>query len=435
MFIRKLLFAILVLTSTFEKTGVPVVFGGRAISVDLFKALLMISAVVVLILPSRARKVNRPGWSRDLVRMLVVCIAIQTICSLLGLLLQPGETRFTSEVFYLLQRGSVLLIPWLAVRSGISPQTALRLFVAAVCLHDGFGLLQYISPSAYQVFVAAVHDDLRVDNSLFWAPEAVSFDFIGLQTTSNYGVFAASFGLLVLGLAPKDSKWRMAKWLFLAFTALVVLLSPSRSVLLMLAVATFVAAYGAKFFTTTKFYLGIAVLAAGSIAYVSYYAVQLEMFVSVYAFSDPNREGSNMGHLQMTELSFELIRESPFFGYGQRRFTDLISTLPSFDGRYGESHSFYLSTLISTGGVGLIAFFVWFTALVKELWRKRKYPHCNALCAMLVGLAVYNAPYDAGHLGSFACFLGIASYAALWTPRSAVVAQSSPSAPVQARHF
>jgi O-antigen ligase len=133
------------------------------------------------------------------------------------------------------------------------------------------------------------------------------------------------------------------------------------------------------------------------------------------AFIDPEKEGSNSGKLAIADYGLTLFAQSPIVGFGQRRFSEISAPLGNTRFTTSQTHSFALSTLLSSGLIGLAAYSAITLVLLMALWRK-KGPDYSVLFGLFLGLNTYNLIYDAGGLDVFACFNGLVACYALDRP-------------------
>jgi hypothetical protein len=399
---------VLILTASYDKSG----FGIDRTSVSVYKSVL-IAVLGLYVIDRLVRPVKqRVALNGHVYRWLVIFVVVQTIASLLGETVGPLPVSLPSEMYYLLQRSSFLIIPLLALRYKVHPRLLLRWFVASVLIHGAFIALQFASPGTYAAFGRMVSGPMRIDNTVQWTGETL--DFIGLQRTSNYGSFVAAFGLLALGLEPRRRIGRVLCAGAAVLAALVVTLGPSRASLIMAVVALFVWAYRTGWFLRTSTYAKLALAACLAAALTLAQGVPTKLPASVNAFVDPEREGSNLGKLAIAEMGIQLSRQSPVVGYGQRRFADLTFPLGNDSTFTSEAHSHVLSILLSSGLVGLLANVAVWWVIVRALWRRRDSGHA-IVCGMFIGLGFYSVIYDAGGLDLFACYNGLAAYYAVTT--------------------
>jgi O-antigen ligase len=387
--------------------------GGRGISITVYKLLFVVLVILYAVDPLRRSIKNKAGVNRQLYRLIVAFVVVQTIASLLGNLVTPGDISLPSEIYYLIQRSNFLFIPLFALRYSISPKSVLRLFMGAILIHYLFIALQFVSPRVYASFVEHVFNPIRPDNSLGW--NAQSWDFIGLQRTSNYGAFAASFGLLALAFTPKSLSGKFLTRAVVFLSILVAFVGPSRSVLIMVVIAVLIFSRRTKILSRISTYI-LAVMVIGAFLLG---VLRLENLTAINAFFDPEREGSNVGKLAIAQYGLQLFVQSPIVGWGQRRFSDISLPLGNDSFYMSETHSYGLSTLLSSGIIGLIVYGVILVGIARTLWQRKEKDYV-IICAMFIGLTIYNVIYDAGSLDVFACFNGIAVYYALRSPEPCI---------------
>lgn len=372
------LFALMMLMSTYDKSGVAVGLGGRDVSITLYKLIFVALALWMVAELLLRRFLTRVKIDRGLLKLIVAFVLVQTAASLIGGLLTPGEIPLSAEMYYFIQRAHFLFIPLIALKLRLSHRSVLALLIGAVLIHYAFIALQFVSPSTYAAFSQSVADPLRRDNSLGWTGE--SLDFIGLQTTGNYGTFAAALGFLALAFRSRNLPVRHLMHTMGWFAIAVAVLSPSRAVFIMTMTALLV--FWMKTGVLSKLQaslVGVAVAAvAGLVTVVGSEAVldqfKLPEVGAVYAFVDPERGaagGSTYGKLIILQRSPEMVARSPVFGWGQRRFLDIAEVqgvgedIPEF------SHFYVLSMLLSSGVVGLLAYLFVTVGIARALWRGR----------------------------------------------------------------
>jgi len=397
---------VFILSAFYDKSGI--VIGGTSVS---FYKLILISLISFYATDSLIRPVKRQiAINKNLYRMLFVFVAIQTLASLFGNLATNLPVSLPSEIYYFLQRANFLLIPLFAVRYRISPRFVLKLFIAGVLIHYSFIIFQLASPGTYQTFSRMV-STTQLDAAFDWSGD--SFDFIGLQRTSNYGAFVAAFGLLALGLSSKRLIGRVFRVVVSGLAIFFVVMGPSRATLVMSVIALAVYVYRIGLLSRYSTYVKVALLAPfAAILLLAGALPARENLASLNAFFDQERTGSNQGKLLIAELGIQLFGQSPIVGYGQRRFADLTLPLGNTNPFMIYTHSYGLSTLLSTGLIGLIAYTILWFMIVRLLMRKRERDYV-IICGIFIGLGIYNIVYDAGGLDVFACFNGVAAYYAL----------------------
>lgn len=410
----RILILLMILSAAYDKSGVAITIGGRAISVAYYKVFFL-AAGAVYILGLFSRTTRPPlAMNRGLIRWIAGFVVIQSVASIIGNFVTAGTISFPSEFYYFIQRSSFLLIPLLGLRYNLPPRTILKMFIGTVLIHYSFIAVQFISPALYSAFVEAVADPLRTDNSIGWARE--SLDFIGLQTTGNYGCFAAAFGLLVVAFHPKSVVGKMAKGLVVFSAIFIAFFGHSRAVLMFVTVSLLVFIKTSRLFVRAPFYfwglMSLCLIAAMLFSDL----IPQERFTSIYAFVNPEREDSTLSKINILNNSWEMVARSPVVGWGQQRFLDIQYAL-DLDLGTTATHSFVLSTLLGSGIIGLLAYGAIFFRVTAALW-ERKESDCAIVCAMFVGLALYNIIYDAGSLDIFACFNGVVAYYAVTAVRN-----------------
>ena len=353
-------------------------------------------------------------------------VVIQTTAALAGLFFAPGEIMVSSEVYYFIQGSSFLFIPLLALRCNLAPKTVLKLFMGAIVIHYLFVLLQFSSPMAYGSFVEYVFNPIRPDNSLGWGQTGPSWNFVGLQRTGNYGAFAAGFGLLILGFSPMSLPGKLVKWTIVFSSVLIAVSSASRSVFIMAIVALFVFFKQSGAFSRISTYAKAITLAVIMVCIFSVEILRLENFMAIEGLVRPEvKAGSNSGKITIAQYGLQLFVQSPIVGWGHRRFADISAPLGNEWIFNSETHSYALSTLLSSGIIGSIVYMIMFVAITMALWRRKERDYA-IVCGMFIGLNIYNIIYDAGALDVFACFNGIASYYAL-TSRDFAIEPGGPN--------
>jgi hypothetical protein len=386
---------------------------------------------------------NQVGIDHRLYWLIIAFIVIQTVSSLIGLFVAPGRVIPTSEIYYLIQRSSFLMIPLLALRYNLSPQSVLKVFMGAVFIHYVFIAFQFVSPDGYGAFVEYVNDPFRgVDSSRGWSRETMSLNFVGIQRTANYGTFAAAFGLLMLAFTPNHWLGWFLKQTVVFLSLFMVLSAPSRATFLMTMIALLIFCKQTWLSSNLK-ELGVvfvATIVASQIAISAFTQApstltstqppstltsRVKTAPVVHSFVDPAKRSSNEGKLMILKASPKLIAKSPFFGWGQRRFTEVTRVALGSDAGLPEyTHFFVLTTILSSGLIGLMAYIAVFAGIARALWRRKEQDY-GIVAGMFIGLGVYNIVYDAGHLDLFACFNGIAAYYALRSQVTTPAAHSS----------
>jgi hypothetical protein len=414
-------FVLMMLMSTYDKSGVAIGLGGHSVSITVYKLVFVALALWVAAEFLLRPVLTRERIDRRLMKLIVAFVFVQTMASLVGSLLTSGSVPLTAEIYYFIQRAHLLFIPLIALRLRLSHRLVLAFFMGAVLIHYAFIALQFVSPGTYDAFSQSIADPLRRDNSLGWT--GGSLDFVGLQTTSNYGAFAAALGLLALALRPRNRLKRCVIRAMGGCAVVIAVLSPSRATFLMTMVALLVYWMKARAFSKLQVSLGvvaiIAVIASGAL----FNQVKLPQVGAIHAFVDPERStagGSTFGKLLILENSIEIVARSPVFGWGQRRFDDLAAA-QGIEGLSEFTHFYFLSVLLSSGVVGFLAYMAVTIAIARALWRRKERDYA-AMCAVFIGFSLYGFLYDAGHLDVFACFSGVAAY---WALRS--VTQVTPS--------
>ena len=405
----RMTFFLLILTSTYDKSGATLQTGSRDISLPIYKLFFVPLLVFYFLDVSVRRLEGKAELDRPLFRFIAAMIGIQTVASFCGLIFAPGDISFPSEIYVILQRLQYLFVALFAVQFNVPPRAVLKVFLVAISLHYVAVLLQFVSPATYFWALSFVSDPLRIDNSIGW--DGSTWAFLGLQRTSNYGVFACVFGLLALAFVSGRTSIRILMTALVSACSFIVIFGYSRAVLILFMVALLVFASRRRLlrFANLPVMLALLTLMGG------FYAAGLllpERFLSIYAFIDLEKEGSTQGKLRIMEYGIELFQQSPIVGWGQRRFADISASMGNEHLSTSETHSYALGTVLSSGLVGLIAYVALCFKIVKALWPRREMDYA-IVCGMFVGLGVYNIIYDAGALDVFACFNGIAAYYAL----------------------
>jgi hypothetical protein len=359
-------------------------------------------------------------------------VVIQTVASLMGSLTTPGAFPLSGEIYYFVQRSSLMFVPLFALRARLSPGFVTRLFMAAVILHYVSLGVQFASPGSYIAVTRQVEGampaqgledvvgsaDVRPDNAFIWDQQSLAF--IGLQRTSNYGVFVAAFGLLTLVVAPKTLPRTLFKYGGSGVAVLIALFGGSRAVVIMMFVAllaiTIKMRSAGTVTTAVTRLMGAAVVTSlfiGLIAVANDSGfLSGQTFSSIGAFTDPDKEGSNAGKAAIIEYGMALFRQAPIVGYGQRKFSEISAAVGNSSRSTSEAHSHALATLLSSGLIGLGAYCAMMFSVIVALVQKKD-SDCLPLLGLFIGLSVYNVIYDAGSLDVFACFNGVAAYYAL----------------------
>lgn len=411
-----LFFSLLILSSTFDKFGVLIELGSNTISLPVYKVIFI--AILLLYLIDFFTIHSSPNNVEiDLVlyRLIFGFVAVQTIASLIGGIITPGAVPISSEIFYFIQRSSFLFIPLFALRCNMSPKKLLALFSGAILIHLLAICFQFLFPDAYISFVQSFYNPIRPDNTLLW--DGSSLAFLGLQRTSNYGVFVASFGLLMLGFTPVSLSGRLLVWMSAILSVFFAAFGYSRACILMVMTVLIVNSwrhmrhltYVKSFVMAMLFSFVLLLSLTDSIGIV---IPLFENVPSIEAFFSPEKVGSTLGKIRIIEIATDLFLQSPIVGWGQKKFMATSFLYGNYSQGLSETHSFILSTIITTGLIGLIAYIVLFIWITKALWQKMSKDYV-IVCSMFIGLGLYNIVYDAGALDVFVCFNGIAAYFAL----------------------
>ncbi len=410
-----ILFLLMVLFSTYDKFGFLVPIGGHSIHCSPYKALFIVLVILLAIDYSyKGRIRNKAVFNQQLYRFIWLFVLIQTFASLLGSIYTLGTVKLTSEIYYLVQRSTFIIIPLLALRYKLSPKSLLKFFMGAILIHYLFIALQFVSPVAYRTFVEYVFNPAKADNVVGWGINGVSQDFVGLQSTSNYGSFAAAFGLLMLAFTPKRLPGKLLILAVVFLSIFVTLFGPSRAVLIMVGVTLLVFIKKRRALSKASSYFRALAIAAILVCVFSLLGtpnLELEDFASINRFSSPSK-GYNFGKLIILQYSLELFLQSPIVGWGRQRFSDISYPLGNVSPSMRVTHFYFLTTLISSGLVGFVLYLALFYRIVRALWQRKEKDYA-IVCAMFIAVGVYNFVYDAGHLDVFACFNGIAAYYAL----------------------
>src|SRR5437016_4299486 len=405
------LFILMMLVSTYDKSGIPIGIGGRVVSVTIYKLMFVVLALSAVADLLMRRPPARVAIDRGLLKLIVAFVLVQTWASLVGGLITPGGIPVSAEIYYFIQRAHLVFIPLIALKVRLSPRSVLVLFFGAVLIHYAFVALQFISSSAYGAFVEAVADPLRRDNSLGWTGESV--DFIGLQRTGHYGAFVAAFGLLALGFCPRRRHARRLVYAVAWLAVTMAVLFSSRAVFIMATTGLLVFWMKTKVLSKLQISLALGALATVVVGGILFDELELSKVPALYAFVDPERnaEGGE-GKLLILANSPHMVARSPVFGWGQRRFADIADTQGLGDVVAEVSHFYFLSVLLSSGVIGLLAEIAATVAIARALWRRKEREYA-IMCAVFVGVGIHSLLYDAGHLDVFACFNGTAAYWAL----------------------
>lgn len=406
-------FALLILLCSYDKSGVEL----SGTSVSYYKLFFFFILALYLLDRFSKRAMPREFWKTGPLPWIVGFIVIQTIASLMGALMWPEPWSAGSEVYYLIQRSMFLAIPLFAIKWDIPPRTVFKLFAGALSIHYAFVALQFLDPGAYSAFVEFVYDPLRTDNSLGWSVR--TYDFFGLQHNGSYGAFVSAFGVLFIAFtSPRSRPKRMVAWGVVLFAMIVALTAASRSTFIMTSVAVLLYVWKTSQVAGGRLYVALATAAVVLATLLGNGTITWSTFGSLDAFTNEERAASAEGKLEILSLGTILVPMSPLVGFGQRRFTDLTAPLAATnDPRYKlESHSQVLSTMLSSGLIGVLAYLGAFIAIVRALWGRRE-RDAAIVCAMFVGMNVYNLTYDTGGLDFFACFNGLVAYYAVCAGR------------------
>jgi O-antigen ligase len=420
----RFLFFLLIVSSASDKLGLRLPLADHPIT--LYKLLFpfLLFSYVLLSLISGAT--NHRGFDRGLYRIIAASVLIQTAASLLGQFLKFGEISYLPELFHFVQTSSLLVIPLLAATLNIEPKHLLKIFMLGILIHFISIAFQFATPNAFQSLTASIDkfvDPRQIvpDNALNW--DGKSLDFIGLQRTANYGIFTAAFGILILAFTPRSWLNKLSTYCIALLSIFFVLFSYSRAVFVMVAVFLLLLLIKAMTLSQATRFRCIRLSAIAAVLISSLFilktvgvmSIRTDTFTAVYAFIDPQKEGSTQGKLSIAENAWPLFSQSPLVGYGGRSFTD-IQVIGGLSVASPATHSYCLSVLLSSGIIGFIAYFVTFILITRALWRGGNRDQ-TIICALFVGLGVYNVIYDAGALDVFACFNGIAAYYALRSPK------------------
>ncbi len=429
--IGKLLVFVLIVGCTYDKSGFIASIGGRAVSLSYHQLLLLGAMGFAMLGAILVPTSTRGQFHRPLFRLLIAFVVIQTLASLAGLYFAPGARNLSSEVYHFIQRAHFLVIPLLALRYQVSRRVLLKWFFAAIVVHLLAVAVQFGSPGMYRAAVDVVHNPIRLDNTYEWIDE---LSYIGLLRTGNYGQFTAVFGLVALAWTPKRRSTRLLRALVVAASLWIAVTGNSRSAVLMALVATtvFVLKTGALARLRSYAWLIVVVLTSGCVVMIVRPPAQLAQ--AIYAFTDPDRSGSNQGKLMIMDYGLTLFAGSPWVGYGARRFADLTEPLGNTSAFMTEAHSFALSTVLAGGLVGLVMYCLVFLGVARRLFRGTGKDDA-VVFGLFLGLGLYNIIYDAGGLDVFATFNGVAAYYALTVPARVARRRAAPppSASVRAQ--
>lgn len=412
----KILFILMILFSTYDKYGMAIPVGDRLVHMSPYKIIFLILVALYLLSYSVNGSTRTKGiFDRRLWRFMWLFVILQTAASIAGGFYTAGSIFASSEFYHFIQRSTFIFIPMLALKNKMPPREVLKWFIFSVLIHYAFIALQFISPLTYGAFVEFLHDPIKVDTSIGWGIHGVSRDFIGLQSSSNYGSFAASFGLLILVFTAKTSEHRLFVKSIVGFVILIVLLGPSRAVLIQVAVTLLVYLNRRHLLLRGSTFAWAALILIVAISVILVFgAPQLEDFSSLYRFTGERMvEGmGDYGKISILYYSLELFRMSPIVGWGQQKFRDLTYDLGNIAKATSETHFYFISVLVSTGLVGFILYLMLYFKILKALWKNRNRDYI-IFSALFLGVSIYNFAYSAGHLDVFACFNGIAAYYAL----------------------
>ena len=407
-----ILFLLMILFSTYDKFGFLIPLGSRSIHFSPYKVLFIVLVILYAmdyLFKGRIR--NKLVFNQQLYRFIWIYIILQTITSLLGSIYTSGTVILSSEIYYLIQRSTFIFIPLLALRCRIKPISLLKLFLVAIIIHYAFILLQFISPALYRSFAEFVYNPIKSDHTRFWGTERITLDFIGLQSSSNYGTFTAAFGLLMLPFIKKKNVFgKLLAFIIVFISLFIVFAGPARAVFIMGVVTLFIYLKKTNYFSKLSSYYKVFLLAVILIFGFSLFGTpKLENFFAIDKLVNPEiATGSNIGKWILLYTSYEMVFVSPIVGWGQQRFLEISSAFGNTD----LQHFHFLSILVSTGLIGFTLYLAFFYRIVKSLWQSIEKDYA-IVCAMYIGLFVYNLLYDAGHLDVFACFNGVVAYYAL----------------------
>lgn len=398
----------LIFISSYDKSGLPINLFGSTTVVSYYKILILIFALNIVHIFFLYKHKLQVLLDSRLFKVVLFFIFGQTLVSYLGTVFATGKMFQQSDIYYFMQKLSLIVIPVYAYLHRISPKTILLYFILGIFFHDISFVLQYLSPGIYLNLISSVSN--LMDNSLTeW--DGVKFGIIGLQRTANYGAFVSSLGILSFPFLSGNLQLKKILYYFIfSISILATLVGGSRSVLLMIAVTVLVLVFRNKLYKKKSFYV---VSLAVFILFGVLNIVNLENLTSINRITNEESEGSNIGHFVAANYALQLFSSSPLVGWGNTKFAELSSKqLGNTAQSTSETHSYILSTLVSSGIIGLILYIIYFVAIVKEMFHFND-STANIIIATFIGLGFYNIIYDVGGLDFFSCFLGVVTYYAI----------------------
>src|SRR5712692_4023208 len=84
------LFVIMMLMSTYDKSGIAIGLGGRVVSVTIYKLIFVVLALWTVASLLMRRSPARVAIDRGLLKLIVAFVVVQTWASLVGGLITPG---------------------------------------------------------------------------------------------------------------------------------------------------------------------------------------------------------------------------------------------------------------------------------------------------------------------------------------------------------
>lgn len=420
------LFVLLILTCTYDKSGIPITLGGRMISISIYKVLFVILILWYLYDSLLHKQSSEDFFNYKLFLIICLSVLLQTFISFSGGFFIADSINFTSELYYIVQRLNFVFIPLLALRFKMPPKNLVFIFFIAIIIHYLFIAFQFINPGAYLYLFEQLKDVTRPDNALnYW--DGISLAFIGLQRTSNYGVFTCIFGFLIFTFRSRSFLGYIYYYLITISMFFIILTGNSRASLIFLSATMFIAAFSTWCsFHKNNIYMLYLVLLLISILFYAFIFRNIEAFASIFRFVDIETEGSNAGKIAIIDYTIQLFYDSPLIGWGQQQFGYLSNLFGNTSTSTMYVHLYYLGILISMGLIGFIIYMATIILIGKSLWKKKEELYV-AVFSLYFGLCVYNIFYDAGGLDVFGCFYGIASYCALYADPIEVQGNNSAS--------
>ena len=120
---------------------------------------------------------------------------------------------------------------------------------------------------------------------------------------------------------------------------------------------------------------------------VVYFILQMPIFATMNKrimslFSENNVDSSDLVRAKMINMSLELIKERPLLGHGFANFGAITGL-----GTY--SHNNLTEILVSTGVVGLVAFYLPYIPIIRCVWKKGVFEHQFQYTLLLVLAIIY----------------------------------------------